>query len=54
MLGLLAQGLSNKQIAARLGSGVYTVGDQVKAVFGKLGVNNRAAATRAALELGLD
>ncbi|MFB9990923.1 LuxR C-terminal-related transcriptional regulator [Deinococcus oregonensis] len=53
VLGLLAQGLSNKQIAAQLGSGVYTVNDQVKAVFSKLGVSNRAAATRYALEHGL-
>ncbi|MDB5044485.1 MAG: Serine/threonine-protein kinase transcriptional regulatory protein PknK 3 [Deinococcus sp.] len=53
VLGLLAQGLSNKQIAARLGSGVYTVNDQVKAVFSKLGVNNRSAATRYALEHNL-
>ncbi|WP_103127447.1 LuxR C-terminal-related transcriptional regulator [Deinococcus aerius] len=53
VLSLLSQGLSNKQIAARLGTGVYTVTDQVKAVLGKLGVNNRAAATRYALEHGL-
>ncbi|THF68164.1 transcriptional regulator [Deinococcus sp. Arct2-2] len=53
VLGLLARGLSNKQIAAQLGSGVYTVNDQVKAVFSKLGVGNRAAATRYALEHGL-
>ncbi|WP_027483394.1 LuxR C-terminal-related transcriptional regulator [Deinococcus pimensis] len=53
VLALLTQGLSNKQIAARLGTGVYTVTDQVKAVLGKLGVPNRAAATRYALEHGL-
>ncbi|PYE48108.1 LuxR C-terminal-related transcriptional regulator [Deinococcus yavapaiensis] len=53
VLSLLAQGLSNKQIAAKLGTGVYTVMDQVKAVLSKLGVPNRAAATRYAIEHGL-
>ncbi|WP_170130935.1 ATP-binding protein [Deinococcus yavapaiensis] len=53
VLRLLAEGLSNKQIAAKLGSGVYTVNDQVAAVFSKLGVRNRAAATRYALQHGL-
>ncbi|BDP42633.1 hypothetical protein DAETH_26020 [Deinococcus aetherius] len=53
VLALLARGLSNKQIAARLGSGVYTVNDHVSSVYAKLGVRGRAAATRYALEQGL-
>lgn len=50
VLALLAGGLSNKQIAARLGSGVYTVNDHVSSIYAKLGVRGRAAATRYALE----
>lgn len=50
VLILLSSGLSNKQIAARLGTGVYTVNDHVSAVYSKLGVRGRAAATRYALE----
>ncbi|WP_216329264.1 ATP-binding protein [Deinococcus aestuarii] len=53
VLALLARGLSNKQIAARLGSGVYTVNDHVSSIYAKLGVRGRAAATRYALEQGL-
>ena len=50
VLILLASGLSNKQIAARLGTGLYTVNDHVSSVYSKLGVRGRAAATRYALE----
>ncbi|PYE51081.1 LuxR C-terminal-related transcriptional regulator [Deinococcus yavapaiensis] len=53
VLQLIAAGLSNKQIAARRGTGLYTVNDQVRAIFSKLGVPNRASATRYALEHGL-
>ena len=50
VLILLTSGLSNKQIATRLGTGVYTVSDHVSSVYSKLGVRSRAAATRYALE----
>ncbi|MBB5378036.1 non-specific serine/threonine protein kinase [Deinococcus metalli] len=50
VLALLADGLSNKQIASRLGSGVYTVNDHVSAIYSKLGVRGRAAVTRYVLE----
>lgn len=50
VLALLAEGLSNKQIASRLGTGVYTINDHVSAVYSKLGVRGRAAATRYVLE----
>ncbi|TDE84696.1 transcriptional regulator [Deinococcus sp. S9] len=50
VLTLLASGLSNKQIAAKLGAGVYTVNDHVSSIYAKLGVRGRAAATRYALE----
>ncbi|PNY79230.1 ATP-binding protein [Deinococcus koreensis] len=53
VLALLAAGLSNKQIASRLGTGVYTVNDHVSSVYSKLGVRGRSAATRYALEHGL-
>ena len=53
VLRLLADGLSNKQIASRLGTGVYTVNDHVSSVYDKLGVRGRSAATRYALEHGL-
>ena len=53
VLKLLASGLSNKQIAAKLGIGVYTINDHASSIFSKLGVPNRAAATRYALERGL-
>ena len=50
VLKLLANGLSNKRIAAQLGTGVYTVNDHVSRVLSKLGVPNRSAATRYAIE----
>lgn len=50
VLGLLALGLSNKKIASQLGTGVYTINDHVSSILSKLGVPNRAAATRYALE----
>ncbi|MFC3834078.1 LuxR C-terminal-related transcriptional regulator [Deinococcus rufus] len=53
VLVLLAEGMSNKQIASRLGTGVYTVNDHVSSVYSKLGVRGRAAVTRYVLERGL-
>jgi predicted ATPase/DNA-binding CsgD family transcriptional regulator len=50
VLKLVANGLSNKRIAAQLGTGVYTVNDHVSRVLSKLGVPNRSAATRYAIE----
>ena len=50
VLKLLAGGLSNKQIALKLGTGIYTINEHVSSIFSKLGVPNRAAATRHALE----
>ncbi|WP_019587678.1 response regulator transcription factor [Deinococcus apachensis] len=47
---LLSEGLTNPQIAARLGVSVTTVAGHVRSVFSKLGVRTRAAATRVALE----
>ncbi|WP_189092975.1 LuxR C-terminal-related transcriptional regulator [Deinococcus ruber] len=53
VLRLMSSGLSNKQIASQLGTGVYTVNDQVRSVLLKLDVPNRAAATRKAVEQAL-
>jgi HD-GYP domain-containing protein (c-di-GMP phosphodiesterase class II) len=53
VLGLLAQGSSNKAIAAALGISAKTVGNHVEHVYTKLGVTNRAGAAMRAMELGL-
>ncbi len=53
VLGLLAQGLSNKAIATELGISRKTVGNHVEHVYTKLGVTNRAGAAMRAMELGL-
>jgi DNA-binding CsgD family transcriptional regulator len=53
VLRLLAAGLSNKQIAARLALSPLTVQSHVRTIYAKLGVTSRSAATRYALEHGL-
>ena len=53
VLALIAEGLSNKQIAERLVISQGTVIRHVANIFAKLGVNNRTAAARAAVELAL-
>ncbi len=53
VLQLLASGLTNQDIADQLIMSVHTVRSHVKAIFGKLDVTSRAAATRAALDRGL-
>jgi two-component system, NarL family, response regulator DevR len=41
ILALIAQGLTNKEIAQRLGSSPFTVQNQVKVIIRKLGLKNR-------------
>ena len=53
VLGLLAQGLSNKAIASRLGLSPDTIKDHLENVYRKLEVRDRVSALRRATELGL-
>jgi DNA-binding NarL/FixJ family response regulator len=53
VLGLLAEGLSNKAIAGRLGISDQTVKFHVAAICGKLGAANRTDAVRRAMRRGL-
>jgi DNA-binding NarL/FixJ family response regulator len=53
VLDLLSQGLSNRQMAARLGISDHTVKFHVASIYGKLGVSGRAAAVRRAMRRGL-
>jgi two-component system nitrate/nitrite response regulator NarL len=53
VLSLLADGLPNKAIAARLSLSEETVKFHLAAIFGKLGASNRTDAVRIALRRGL-
>ena len=53
VLRLLAQGLPDAQIAERLYVSLHTVKSHLRAIYAKLGVPSRSAATRFALEHGL-
>lgn len=53
VLELLAEGLPNKGIAARLGISDQTVKFHVAAIMGKLDASNRTDAVRRAVRLGL-
>jgi DNA-binding NarL/FixJ family response regulator len=53
VLELLAEGLPNKGIAARLGISDQTVKFHVAAIMGKLGASNRTDAVRRAVRRGL-
>ncbi len=50
ILRLLAQGLTSAQMAQQLVIGVVTVNFHVRAIYSKLGVSSRSAATRYAIE----
>jgi putative nucleotidyltransferase with HDIG domain len=53
VLAELAHGLTNKEIARRLGSAPKTVAHQIESVYRKTGVRTRAGATLFAMEHGL-
>ncbi|MDN5797995.1 MAG: LuxR C-terminal-related transcriptional regulator [Intrasporangium sp.] len=53
VLALLANGLTNRQVARRLGITPKTVGNHVERIYTKAGVSTRAAATLFAIEHGL-
>jgi DNA-binding NarL/FixJ family response regulator len=54
VLALIAQGKTNKEIAASLHLGEGTVRNYVSSIFGKLGLSNRAEATAYAVRHNLD
>ena len=53
VLGLVAEGLSNKEIAARLQVEVQTVKNHIHNILEKLEVHDRVVAARRAMDLGL-
>ncbi|MBI3793096.1 MAG: response regulator transcription factor, partial [Gemmatimonadetes bacterium] len=53
VLQALAEGLANKQVAARLGISEHTIKTHVAAVFDKLGVTTRAEAVARGVQLGV-
>ncbi len=53
ILGLLAEGLGNKQIAAQLGISTHTVKTHLELLFEKLGVSSRAEAVATGVRRGL-
>ena len=53
VLALLAEGLSNDDVAERLVVSPRTVHAHLRSVFGKLGVSSRTAAVREAARLGV-
>lgn len=53
VLGLVAEGLTDSEVASRLYLSPRTVGQHLRSVYRKLGVRSRAAATRAAIERGI-
>ncbi len=53
VLGLLAQGMSSASIAEKLVISLVTVNTHIRAIYSKLGVSSRSAATRFAMEHNL-
>ena len=53
MLGLVASGLTNAQVAKELFLSPRTIQRHLNSIYHKIGVSSRAAATRFAVEHGL-
>ena len=53
VLGLVAEGLTDQEVAQRLYLSPRTVGQHLRSVYRKLGVRSRTAAAHAATERGL-
>ena len=53
MLGLVARGMTNREIGAALSMGEETVKAHLKHVFAKLGVSDRTEAAMMAVQKGL-
>ena len=53
VLGLVAEGLTDAEVAQRLHLSPRTVGRHLESIYRKLGVSSRTAAVRTAGELGL-
>lgn len=53
VLGLIATGLTDKEIAAQLSLSLYTVKSHVRNILGKLHASNRRQAARMASQMGL-
>lgn len=53
ILTLMSEGMLKKQMADRLGIGAYTVGDHLKNIYQKLGVQNAPAAVSKAFRHGI-
>ena len=53
VLGLVAEGFTDPEVAEKLYLSPRTVGQHLRSVYRKLGVRSRTAATRAAIERGL-
>ncbi|MFC7217360.1 LuxR C-terminal-related transcriptional regulator [Streptomyces polyrhachis] len=52
VLGLLADGLSNADVAEELTLSDHTVKDHIRAIYGKLGVDNRVQAAQVSWQAG--
>jgi DNA-binding NarL/FixJ family response regulator len=50
VLKLVTAGLTNREIASRLGVSARTIDAHLRSIYGKLGVASRSEATRYALE----
>ena len=53
VLRVVAEGLTNAQVARRLHLSEHTVAAHLRSIFAKIGVARRSAATRYAIEHGL-